>query len=192
MVPGLSYLPEYVSAEEHDRLLTEVDRTEWRADLKRRVQHHGYRYDYKSRAVDASMRLGDLPAWAQDLALRLHGEGKMDSPPDQLIVNEYLPGQGITPHVDCVPCFGPSVVSLTLGSGCLMDFAQPKTGATESVYLAPRSLVVLRDDARYLWTHAIAGRKTDLVGGARVPRGRRVSLTFRTVLLSRARPHERA
>ncbi len=180
LIPGLVYLPNYISLEQHDRLFAEVDHAEWRADLKRRVQHYGYRYDYKARAIDASMRLGELPSWASDLARRLHVEGFMDRLPDQLIVNEYLPGQGITPHIDCVPCFGPSVASLSLGSTCQMDFAH--AGVSEPWILEPRSLTVLRGEARYTWTHAIAGRKSDLIGGARVRRERRVSLTFRTVV----------
>ena len=35
-------------------------------------------------------------------------------------VNEYLPGQGIAQHVDCVPCFGGTVASLSLLSPCTM------------------------------------------------------------------------
>jgi len=27
------------------------------------VQHYGYRYDYKARTIDHSMRLGELPQW---------------------------------------------------------------------------------------------------------------------------------
>ncbi len=38
--------------------------------------------------------------------------------------------------------------------------------------------------AGFEWRHAIPGRKTDKVGGQPRARGRRVSLTFRTVLLA--------
>src|SRR5438445_662516 len=79
--------------------------------------------------------------------------------PDQVIVNEYEPGQGITPHIDCEPCFGDTVASLTLGSGCVMDFTEVKGPGKASVWLERRSLVVLRDEARYEWRHSIAKSK---------------------------------
>jgi alkylated DNA repair dioxygenase AlkB len=52
-----------------------------------------------------------------------------------------------------------------------------------SLRLPPRSLLVLAGEARTAWTHAIPARKSDVVEGARVARGRRVSVTFRTVQL---------
>jgi alkylated DNA repair dioxygenase AlkB len=182
-IPGLKYVARYVSELDEAGLLAAVDAEPWLSDLKRRVQHHGYRYDYKARTVDPSMYLGPLPAWAQPLAARLVGEGHMPTPPDQLIVNEYQPGQGITPHVDCVPCFGPVVCSLTLGSQSVMELSAVQGGGAEALLLERGSLLVLAGDARYKWRHAILGRKSDQVDGRVFPRGRRVSLTFRTVIV---------
>ena len=42
--------------------------------------------------------------------------------PDQLIVNEYQPGQGISAHIDCEPCFKNTIVTVSLGSVYEMDF----------------------------------------------------------------------
>jgi alkylated DNA repair dioxygenase AlkB len=102
--------------------------------------------------------------------------------PDQVIVNEYLPGQGIARHVDCVPCFGPVVLSLSLGSACVMDLHAPETLERISLPLPRRSLLVLAGPARSAWSHSITARKADVIDGVRTPRARRVSLTFRTVL----------
>lgn len=101
---------------------------------------------------------------------------------DQVIVNEYQPGQGISAHVDCVPCFGPVVAAISLGSACVMDFTHPTDGKKAAVHLAPGSLCVMTGPARYDWRHSIAARKSDPGAGARIPRSRRVSVTFRTVL----------
>jgi alkylated DNA repair dioxygenase AlkB len=182
-VPGLTYLAGYVPPSDEDVLLMAVDAEPWLSDLRRRVQHYGYRYDYKARKVDSSMYLGPLPEWAQTLAARLVSDQHMPIAPDQLIVNEYEPGQGITPHVDCVPCFGPVVCSITLGSQCVMELSAVKEDRTETLLLERGSLVVLSGDSRYHWRHAIPGRKTDRVGDQMLRRGRRVSLTFRTVLI---------
>lgn len=182
-VPGLTYIEESIPVEEEARLLAAIDEGPWSAVLKRRVQHHGYRYDYRARKVEREMYLGPLPAWAQEIIRKLESLQVMTQPPDQLIVNEYLPGQGIAPHIDCVPCFGPTVAVLSLGSTCLMEFSRPETGEHAALLLAPRSLLVLTDEARYRWRHAIRGRQSDAWRGARRPRSRRVSLTFRSVRL---------
>jgi alkylated DNA repair dioxygenase AlkB len=160
-----------------------VDGEPWLTDLKRRVQHYRYRYDYKARRVDPSMHLGPLPAWVQSTAERLVHAGHMPKAPDQLIVNEYQPGQGISPHIDCEPCFGPAICSLSLGSPCVMDFTEEAGGWREPLRLERGSLVVLSGPARYDWKHSIAGRKADRIEGRAISRDRRVSLTFRTVLM---------
>ena len=182
-VPGLDYLAGFVADLEEARLLAAVDAAPWLPDLKRRVQHYGYRYDYKARRVDPSMFLGPLPSWAQPLAARLVADGRMAAAPDQLIVNEYEPGQGITAHVDCVPCFGPVVCSVTLGSPCVMELSAADGDRAESLLLERGSLLVLAGEARYRWRHAIPGRKSDKFGGRVIRRSRRVSLTFRTVIV---------
>lgn len=182
-IEGLKLTTDYLSETQATDLLRNIDASPWLDDLKRRVQHYGYKYDYRARAVDTSMFLGPLPDWAGALAQRLYKEKVFEAVPDQVIVNEYLPGQGIAPHVDCEPCFAGTIAGLTLGSGCLMDFTHLDEPVKISHHLSVRSLVVLQGEARYRWRHGIAGRKTDLIDGRRVPRGRRVSLTFRNVIL---------
>jgi alkylated DNA repair dioxygenase AlkB len=183
-VQGLSYLPGFISGQRHDALLGLVDEQRWSTELRRRVQHYGYRYDYSRRSVDESLLAEPMPPWGAALATEMVDRGLTPDQPDQLIVNEYRPGQGITPHVDCIPCFTGTVLSLSLGSACTLDLAHVATGERMPLYLEPGSLVVFSGDARYQWAHGIAGRKSDVVAGRRVPRGRRVSLTFRTVLLA--------
>jgi alkylated DNA repair dioxygenase AlkB len=183
-IPGLVYLQDHINPAEEQALLRKIDSLPWLSDLKRRVQHYGYRYDYKARAVTQDLYLGLLPDWLSTHAAALHREGIFEQPPDQVIVNEYLPGQGIAPHVDCVPCFTGTVASLSLGSPCVMNFSRTDGGRKVSRLLEPRSLLVLSGEARYQWTHAIAPRKADAFAGKTIPRTRRVSLTFRKVLIA--------
>ncbi|NEP85224.1 MAG: alpha-ketoglutarate-dependent dioxygenase AlkB [Okeania sp. SIO3B3] len=183
-VNGLRYIDSYINETKHDELLALVNEQPWLTDLKRRVQHYGYRYDYKARAVTPDMYLGPLPAWLQHLAKHLNAADLMPAIPDQVIVNEYLPGQGIAFHVDCTPCFGDTIASLSLGSGCVMRFRRVVDAHIESVWLAPCSLVVMNGEARYQWQHGIPARKNDVVAAQKYPRTRRVSLTFRTVTIS--------
>ena len=171
-IQGLTYIRNFMTPEQEGALLAKIDEQPWRHDLKRRVQHYGYQYDYKARRVSPDLYLGELPDWLQSIG------GQFEA--DQAIINEYLPGQGISAHVDCVPCFADKIVSLSLGSGAIMQFARGHE--KQELYLEPRSIVILSDIARYEWTHAIPARKSDKVGGIKVPRDRRVSITFRRVM----------
>ena len=181
---GARYLPDFITEKEEARLLFLIDSSPWITDLKRRVQHYGYRYDYRSRNIDYSMFLGVLPRWAEYFSLELFKCGLMPSIADQVIVNEYLPGQGISPHIDCTPCFEDSIVSISLGSSCVMNLIHPQDGKQIDVALPNRSVISLCDEARYHWQHGIKPVKSDLINDVRVPRSRRVSLTFRKVKLS--------
>lgn len=184
IIPGITYIPDYISASEEEQLLLKIDQQTWSTQLKRKVQHYGYKYDYKKRLLEASMHLGALPNWAQNIAQRFTLEGLTEKLPDQAIVNEYLPGQGIASHIDCVPCFGNTIISLSLGGTCVMEFTRVKTKEKIPVLLLPRSIIILQGAARYEWQHGIAARKTDKYYGREFVRDRRVSLTFRKVLLS--------
>jgi alkylated DNA repair dioxygenase AlkB len=181
-IPGLTYIPEYIDQRQEDELIRIIDRQPWMNDLKRRVQHYGYHYDYKARSVAPESRLGPLPEWLTPYCDRLRAEGFFPQPPDQVIVNEYQPGQGIAPHVDCVPRFTDTIASLSLGSICVMEFTHVGTWQKIPVLLEPCSLVVLSGDARYCWQHSIPHRKNDRYNGSVFPRGRRLSLTFRRVV----------
>ena len=182
-IGGLKYIADFITQSEHDFLLKQIDGAPWLSDLKRRVQHYGYKYNYKARAIDSSMQIGSLPDWALEVAYKLHKENFINELPDQVIVNEYQPGQGISSHIDCVPCFTDTIISLSLGSNCVMDFKSLATGKKIPILLEPRSLTVLKDDARYKWTHSIAARRIDQFHKQVITRERRVSLTFRKVIL---------
>jgi alkylated DNA repair dioxygenase AlkB len=181
-IPGLHYQAAYLTAAEQHQLLTAIDQQPWLTDLKRRVQHYGYRYDYTRRTVDAAGYLGPLPAWSAPLRQRLLIDGWATHPLDQLIVNEYLPGQGIASHIDCVPCFGATILAISLGGACVMTFTRVSDGSQVSLLLEPGSLLVLTGAARYAWKHGIPARKTDMYQGQVLPRRRRISVTLRTII----------
>jgi alkylated DNA repair dioxygenase AlkB len=184
-IPGLVYEPGFVSQAEHDELVNFIDENEWMDDLKRRVQHYGYKYDYRAREINADFRVGELPVVFQQLGNRLYKQGYLDDLPDQAIVNEYLPGQGIYRHIDCEPCFRNYIVSVSLLAPITMEFSRKDNeDDCHSLRLEPRSILVLKDSARYEWYHGIAARKTDRVLGQRIARQRRVSITFRKVILA--------
>ena len=184
---GVIYDPAFLSFDECARLLADIDAQtgQWRDDLRRRVQHYGWRYDYKARAVTADMRIGPLPDFILPVADALRERGWFAQTPDQVIVNEYEPGQGIAAHADR-DCFGPAVATLSLGDRWPMRFTPPEgaDGEPLELFLDVGSLTVLTDAARTHWHHAILPRRSDPDGqGGRRKRQRRVSVTFRTVIV---------
>ena len=179
--PGAGLTPDWINPAQEAALIAFLDAGGWSGELRRRVRHFGYRYDYRARVATRDSRIGPLPEALQGLAERMVAEGLFAAEPDQVIANEYLPGQGISAHVDCEPCFGEMVASLSLLSACEMRFACLESAETRAVTLPPRSLLVLAGPARSNWTHAIPARRSDVIDGVRVMRQRRVSLTFRTM-----------
>lgn len=120
----------------------------------------------------------------------------------QAIINFYLPGEGITPHVDLLGRYADGIVGVSLGSGCVMTFAevvaanptpedsqlgdaQPSKETPPrryDVYLPRRSVIVLSGPARYDWAHSIEEQAEDWVDGELIARRERLSVTFRWML----------
>ena len=182
-VPGLVLCEDFLSPESESYCIELIDAAggEWCNDLSRRVQHYGWRYDYKARAITPDMHIGALPEWLKRLAQKLYDEtGLFDRVPEQVIVNEYLPGQGIAMHIDHKG-FGPTVCTISLGDDWEMDFSQNWKDKRPAL-LHRRSLVLLTGESRSAWQHGITPRKSELTANGRRNRKRRLSLTFRTVL----------
>ncbi|MCY3729183.1 MAG: alpha-ketoglutarate-dependent dioxygenase AlkB [Nitrospira sp.] len=185
-ISGLHYLPGFLTRTQQDDALRYISDSDWMYDLERRVQHYGWRYDYRAKNIARDMRIGPLPPWLDNIAKRLYHETELfDDVPDQAIVNEYEAGQGIAMHVDR-QCFGKAIATISLGDAWIMDF-RPRGGTsdeTKQILLEEGSALVLVGDARDRWLHGISRRKREqCANGHWRDRRRRVSLTFRTVLL---------
>jgi alkylated DNA repair dioxygenase AlkB len=162
-IEGLTYTPDYITQEQEQFLISKIDQKPWLSALKRRVQHYGYKYNYKARKITPDLKIADVPEWLQIL-----------SNFDQVIINEYLCGQGITPHIDCIPCFGDIICSLSFLEPCEMILE--KDNIKHSIILEPRSLLTFQGEARYKWKHSIPQRKSNI-------KNRRVSVTYRKMIL---------
>src|SRR5579885_3091030 len=157
MLPsGLIYSPAVISSEEEAKLLAEIQAQPWSAGPGgRRVQHYGFAYDYTSKSLKPA---APLPVNLQSLARRLVERKYLSVLPNQVIVNEYLPGQGISAHIDHPKWFGEEISSLSLGSPTTMVFS--KDPEKYELRLEPRSLLVLTGPARWEWSHLIPARKS--------------------------------
>lgn len=167
-INGLTIIENFITEQDEKVLLEQINSCTWLNDLKRRVQHYGYKYDYTKKSINAENFLGPLPNWLEILSAKMV-ENKLMEKPEQIIINEYMRGQGIGMHIDRIDSFGPVVISLSLLADCDMKFQC--FDKKETVVLPQRSIVILENEARYKWAHGITSVKAD----------RRVSITFRTI-----------
>ncbi|EQC41072.1 hypothetical protein SDRG_02126 [Saprolegnia diclina VS20] len=176
-VPGLLVYKDFITEADEAVMLEELDKGEWRRTIRaRQVQHFGYEFNYKTQKCDESTPLANMAPFCRSLINKM--PVTFDGTPDQITANEYLPGQGIASHIDTHSAFTGSIATLSLGHGSVMDFRHPD-GRVESLLLAPRSLYIMNGASRYQWTHCVQPRLFDVIDGQKVPRGRRVSITFR-------------
>lgn len=174
VIKGIKIVENYISEEEERKLSQIIDEQIWDSSLKRRVQHYGYRYNYRDKNLAFKI---PVPDWLDYYCNKLYRDKILNHKPNQIIINEYMPGQGISPHIDRTDLFNDEVCSLSLSADIIMNF--DKGEFKLSNLIKRRSLCVLKGESRYNWRHGIASRKTDIVDGIKYSRGRRISLTFR-------------
>ncbi|CAL8155283.1 unnamed protein product [Prunus armeniaca] len=211
-IPGLYLMHDFVTAKEEEEFLAAVDERPWKNLSKRRVQHYGYEFCYETRNVDSRKNLGELPAFVSPILERIAMLPMREDAEaiilDQLTVNEYPPGVGLSPHIDTHSAFEGLIFSLSLAGPCIMEFRRyldagltPRASSSSdieiessennsnflrrAIYLPPRSLLLLTGEARYAWNHYIPHHKIDMVKDSVIRRAsRRVSFTFRKVRAS--------
>jgi len=168
-IPGLNLTPDAIDTALENKIINKIEKGKWiSAHKTREVQQYGGIYNYQTRKLDSYVK---IPYWLYTLA------DYLDLPkPDNVIINKYEPGEGITDHIDN-NCFGPVIASLSLNSPIIMTLKL--NALVKDICLEPRSLLRLEGEARNRWTHGIVARKKD--NG--VLRQKRYSITFRTILL---------
>lgn len=57
-----------------------------------------------------------------------------------------------------------------------------------NVEVPRRSVYVMQDEARYKWNHSISSREKDTVDGTVKQRKRRLSITYRKVIMKKVKP----
>ncbi|KAL6116236.1 alkbh8 [Pungitius sinensis] len=167
---GLALVEDFVSQEEEALLLAAIDWSSTNDDFTakkalkhRKVKHYGFEFRYDNNNVDKDKPLAaGIPQECLPILERCVKDKHIDILPDQLTVNQYESGQGIPPHVDTHSAFEDTILSLSLGAMTVMEFRHPD-GRLVAVVLPGRSLLVMKGESRYLWTHGITPRKFDTV-----------------------------
>ncbi|OIV98956.1 hypothetical protein TanjilG_07391 [Lupinus angustifolius] len=179
-LPTLIYIPDFVTDSEQSFLLNNIygaPTSKWKPLKNRRLQNWGGVVHEKGLLPQV------LPPWLINLTQKIYEEsGLFPSAINHVLINEYLPNQGIMPHQDG-PAYFPVVAILSLGSPAVMDFTphprlkldpqdvidKDSDGGTFevgkdkwlddhypfSVLLMPRSLLIFKDMAYSDYLHGI-------------------------------------
>lgn len=122
---------------------------------------------------------------------------------NHVLVNEYLPGQGIMPHTDG-PIFFPTISTISCSSHTILEFTEQNLDGSSPInrniicklLIEPRSLLILKHDLYQKYLHSISETTEDVIDesienlencknkykiGDTLQRDTRVSLTIRNV-----------
>lgn len=184
-VNGLSYQAGLLDNDAQDELVQFINSQPWDTEsISRATQHYGFKYPYNKKVTQTNQleKTSPLPEIFNNLIDLMIEQKLIDESerPDQAIVNKYEVFESIGAHTDNTFVFGPTIVSISLLSSWIMNFHNKSLNVIKPVLLETGSAVVLRNEARYEWTHEIKKRKSDtLANGTKLQRDPRISITFR-------------
>lgn len=172
-VPGLTHLRSYLSDEEHDRLqqLAAAQKP------SRPAYMCGSAYEHVCLTCPKIPSL-EMYVLLRSVCDRMQRDALLPHMPGTLTINWYEPHEGLRPHIDNPEVIAELVVSISLGSACVMDFVCARDESLRrAVLLEPGDVVIQTGEVRYEWTHGIRPEATHVVPGGRViERGARVSV----------------
>ncbi|XP_045465810.1 alpha-ketoglutarate-dependent dioxygenase alkB homolog 6 [Harmonia axyridis] len=189
------YIPNFISVEEENEILKNVysaPKPKWTYLSNRRLQ------DYGGVPHKRGMIPEKIPHWLNKYMDRIRNLGVFEGTlPNQVLVNEYMPGQGIMPHLDG-PLFHPIVTTISCGSHTILNFLNNDVIRNKvcELLLERCSLVIIKNDMYTKYLHSIDEKESDTISnkcinleqcsrkfkiGENLKRQTRVSVTIRNV-----------
>ncbi|XP_021650318.1 uncharacterized protein LOC110642539 isoform X3 [Hevea brasiliensis] len=131
-LPTVIYKPDFITESEEmhllDRVVYGAPVSKWKSLKNRRLQNWVFPLPTGLLSLaggvvhEKGLLPQDLPPWLTKITQRIYEEsGLFPSAINHVLINEYLPDQGIMPHQDG-PAYFPVVAILSLGSPTVMDF----------------------------------------------------------------------
>jgi len=175
-IKGLWYIENYLSLDELSTIKKKLKKDIksepiTNSSMSGMVAHYGYYYSYDRSGLSVAPAIPDYlrklidPTRINDLV----GANLITEKFEQLIINEYKPGQQIAYHTDHVKQFGPIIACITVGQAIPIKF---KLDQKEKIIdVKEGSMYIMTGDARYQWKHSLKNNTDD----------NRYSLTYRTL-----------
>jgi hypothetical protein len=145
-LPGFYLYTDLIDETFEQQLLAEIDSQTWIVDYARHLQYYGYRNELED-PYDLIPFPVEMPQLMRALSEQLVANNIVQLQPDQVIVNEYVPGEGIRPHKDR-DYYENQICGVNLGSGCIMRFIRGNNQEVRYIEVPQRSVYVMQDDAR--------------------------------------------
>ncbi|XP_031483590.1 uncharacterized protein LOC116253003 [Nymphaea colorata] len=140
-VPTVFYIPDFVDGAEESKLLDDINNvpvSKWKTLRNRRLQNWG------GIVHEKGLLPQELPPWLTKVTGKIcGGTGLFPSPINHVLINEYLPDQGIMPHQDG-PAYYPVVAVLSLGSPVVLNFS-PHQSLIETANIPEGSGAIISD-----------------------------------------------
>ena len=181
-IPGLFYESGFVAAALERRCVEALDAHGWsrRPGARAAVQSAGYSYEREGGELMRYVLRPELPPPIAVLAgqMRDRFPASFSSPINAMRAVEYTEGQHVSEHIDTL-AFGPVIAIASLLSSWTMSF-RPVYAQHRRCFLRLErcSLLVLTQDARYVWEHGIPEDQGSPSGG---DEPRRISVSLRCV-----------
>ncbi|KAF7993111.1 hypothetical protein HCN44_005892 [Aphidius gifuensis] len=202
--PSAYYISNFITDNDEKEIIKYVNNApqpKWTQLSHRRLQNWGGIPHPKGMIAE------EIPQWLQKYMNKIKDLNifKNNTQPNHVLINEYLPNQGIMGHSDG-PLFHPIVTTITCGSHTLLEFTkrldtnddkERNLKSEFSFLLEPKSLLILQDDLYHNYLHSIEERDHDIIDtdkikninlcsrqyndGEILNRGTRLSLTIRHV-----------
>lgn len=189
------YIKNFISEEEESEILKNVylvPKPKWTCLKNRRLQDWGG-VPHKNGMIQE-----DIPSWLVKYMNKVSDLNifSTDKRANHVLINEYLPGQGIMPHLDGL-LFYPTIATISCGSHTVLEFLDSvNRNLICNILLERRSLVIVQYDMYKIYMHSIDEISEDKISdkcanlhycnsnisdGDILQRDTRISLTIRNV-----------
>lgn len=156
---GFRYQEDLITPKEQARIVLEIEKLdlkefEFHGYLgKRRTKSFGWHYSFASESLNAAQNIPEFLLSIRKKASSFAGLAPDDFP--HILVTEYSPGTPIGWHRD--KAVFEDIVGISLLSACPFRLRRNTSEGWERFTqpLAPRSVYLLRGDARRTWKHSI-------------------------------------
>jgi alkylated DNA repair protein alkB family protein 8 len=184
-VPGLNLINDFITEKEEQEILEQVSSNVVCNSESNNIVtiHFGYEFIDNTKGINAIKASDPFPEWARSIIKRMADNYNIKEC-DQLTINEYPLEHSTTSLIYSHSLFENDICSLSLNSDIKFTFTNQETKEKKCILAPRRSLLIMSDESRYLWSHETYSMKQDALLNTRLKRNKAISLIFRKLRIS--------
>lgn len=159
-ITGLWYIKKYLSYEELNMIKKKLNNEIILEPItalsnSRRVAHYGKYYSCDRTGLKDAQPIPDFMNELVNSSRinNLVGFDLIDKLFEQVIINEYKPGQQISYHTDHTKLYGPVIACITVGQSVPIKFECG--GIKKKINIEEGSMYIMTDESRYEWKYSL-------------------------------------